>query len=177
MSELFHEYETVVIVRPDLDDAETIAIIEKLEAIVTDRDGHLLLRDDWGKRKLAYNIQNHQKGHYVLLNHLSPASLVAELERNIRNEDRVVRFMSVLMDRDVDVPDRLEKAAETRAQRAAEAAARAEAEAKAQAEAEARAAELEAMGGPEGYPREDPAQAAAPAAAETPVEAPASADE
>ena len=135
MSELFHEYETVIIVRPDLDDADTIAIIEKFEVILKDRGGHLLLRDDWGKRKMAYAIQNHQKGHYVLLNHLSPAEIVAELERNIRNEDRVIRFMTVLMDRAVDVPDRLEKAAEVRAQRAAEAKARAEEEARRAAEA------------------------------------------
>lgn len=176
MSELFHEYETVVIIRPDLDDADTVAIMEKLEAVITERDGHMLLRDDWGKRKLAFTIQNHQKGHYVLLNHLSPASLVAELERNIRNEDRVVRFLSVLMDRDVDVPDRLEKAAETRAQRAAEAAARAEAEAKAKAEAEARAAEMAAMAKQEEYKADETGAAEPPASAPNP-EASASTDD
>lgn len=140
MSELFHEYETTVIIRPDLDDADTTAIIEKFEAIIDAQGGHLLLRDDWGKKKLAYTIQNHQKGHYTLLNHLSPASLITELERNIRNEDRVIRFMTVLMDRDVDVPDRLERAAEVRAQRAAEEQARAEEEARRAAEAAEREA-------------------------------------
>ena len=89
---------------------------------------------------MAYTIHNHQKGHYVLLNHLSPAALITELERNIRNEDRVIRFMTVMMDREVDVPDRLERAAEVRAQREAEAKAKAEEDARRAAEAAERAA-------------------------------------
>lgn len=138
MTVLHHEYETVVIVRPDLDDGDTYAIIERFEKVITDNAGHVLLRDDWGKRKLAYPIDKQQKGHYVLLNHLSPAELVDELERIIRNEDRVLRFMTVLLDRAVDVPQRLESAEETRKRHAAERAARLEAEARAEAEAAAR---------------------------------------
>lgn len=163
MSELFHEYETTVIIRPDLDDADTVAIIEKLEGIIGTQGGHLLLRDDWGKKKLAYTIQNQAKGHYTLLNHLSPADLITELERNIRNEDRVIRFMTVLMDRAVDVPDRLERAAEVRAQRAAEQKAREEEEARRAAEAAERAAEHQA----ELERREQQAAAAAAAVSDT----------
>lgn len=134
---LHHEYETVVIVRPDLDDADTLAIFERFEKVITDNGGHVLLRDDWGKRKLAYTIEKQTKGHYVLLNHLSPAEIIAELERIIRNEDRVIRFMTVLLDQAVDVPERLEAAEEKRKKLAAELAARAEAEERARAEAEA----------------------------------------
>lgn len=135
---LHHEYETVVIVRPDLDDADTLSIFDRFEKVITENGGHMLLRDDWGKRKLAYTIEKQSKGHYVLLNHLSPAELVSELERIIRNEDRVIRFMTVLLDREVDVPERLEAAEEKRKKIAAELAAQAEAEARARAEAEAR---------------------------------------
>lgn len=140
---LHHEYETVVIVRPDLDDADTYAIVERFEKVITDNGGHMLLRDDWGKRKLAYTIDKQQKGHYVLLNHLSPAELVDELERIIRIEDRVIRFMTVILGRAIDVPERLESAEETRKQVEAERAARLEAEARAEAEAEARRLEHE----------------------------------
>lgn len=160
MTVLLHEYETVVIIRPDLDDADTYSIVEKIEKIIDENDGKLLLRDDWGKRKMAYVIQKQQKGHYVLFSHLSPSELNDELERNIRNEDRVIRFMTVLIDRDVDVPERLAQAEEERARREAEAKARAEAEAvraAEEAEREARAAEMRAK-------RE--AEAAAAAAAE-----------
>jgi small subunit ribosomal protein S6 len=140
-----HEYESVVIIRPDLDDADTYAIVEKVEKILEDNGGKLLIRDDWGKRKMAYVIQKHLKGHYVLFSHLSPAELNDELERNIRNEDRVIRFMTVLIDRDVDVPERMAQAKEERARREAEAKARAEADAlraAEEAEREARAAEM-----------------------------------
>ncbi len=111
---LHNEYETVVILRPDLDDAATYGLIEKFEQVITGNAGHLLIRDDWGKRKLAYPIQKHQKGHYVLISHLAPSSLVTELERRIRNEDSVIRFLTAKVADAVDVPVRLEQVAELR---------------------------------------------------------------
>lgn len=111
---LHNEYETVIIVRPDIDDAATYAMIEKFEQVVTGSGGHLLIRDDWGKRKLAYPIDKHQKGHYFLISHLAPSDLVTELERRIRNEDSVMRFLSVKMADAVDVDTRVEQAAEQR---------------------------------------------------------------
>ena len=115
---LHNEYETVIIVRPDLDDAVTVGLIEKFESVVTDAGGHLLFRDDWGKRKLAYPVQKHVKGHYFLLAHLAPSSLITELERRIRNEDSVMRFLTVKQADVVDVPTRLEQVAEMKRVRA-----------------------------------------------------------
>ncbi len=138
---LHNEYETVIIFRPDLDDAKTYGIAERLESVITENGGHLLFRDDWGKRKLAYPIQRHLKGHYLLLTHLAPAELVMELERRIRIEDNIIRFLTVKMADAVDIEPRLEQAAEYRHQQEIEAKARAEAEAAREAEAErARAA-------------------------------------
>jgi small subunit ribosomal protein S6 len=125
---IHHEYETVIIVRPDLDDADTYGIVERFEKVITENGGHLLLRDDWGKRRLAYLIDKHQKGHYVLFSHLSPAPLVSELERIIGNEDRVIRFMSVLIDTSVEVEPRLVRAEEERKERELRAKLRAEQE-------------------------------------------------
>jgi small subunit ribosomal protein S6 len=113
-----NEYETVIIIRPDLDDTATYGIVEKLEQVVTGAGGHLLIRDDWGKRKLQYPIQRHLKGHYVLLSHLAPPSLVTELERRIRIEDSIIRFLTVKLADAVDVPVRLEQVAEQRRLRA-----------------------------------------------------------
>lgn len=111
---LHNEYETVVIIRPDLDDSVTYGLIEKFEGVVSGAGGHILTREDWGKRKLAYPIQKHLKGHYVLLSHLAPSDLVTELERRIRNEDTVMRFLTTKIADAVDVPVRLEQAAEQR---------------------------------------------------------------
>jgi small subunit ribosomal protein S6 len=109
-----NEYETIVILRPDLDDSVTTGLIEKLEQIITGQGGHILLRDDWGKRKLAYPIAKHQKGHYTLIAHLAPPELVTELERRIRNEDSIIRFLTSKVDDAVDVPVRMEQMAEQR---------------------------------------------------------------
>jgi len=114
---LSHEYETLLIVRPDIEDAAVFGIAEKVEAVLTENGGHILDREDWGKRKLSYPIKKHQKGHYIRMNYLSPAELVAEIERRIRIEDDVVRFMTVRLADAVDVPTRIEQAAVQRAQR------------------------------------------------------------
>lgn len=137
---LTHEYETVVIFRPDLDDAVTKEHTEKLEAVIAENKGTMLLTDDWGKRKLAYEIENHQKGHYVLYNFLGNPTAIDEIERRIRINDSIIRFMTVKLEDNVDIPTRVASAAEERARREEEARVRAE---EAAAEA-ARIAELEA---------------------------------
>lgn len=138
---LHNEYELMLIFRPDLEDSDTAALIEKVESIVTDTDGTLLLRDDWGKRKLAYAIKNHLKGHYYLLTFAAPAASIAEIERRLRIDDRIIRFLTVRVDEDVNVAERVEQSKIIQKQRDEEAAARAAAEAEAAA---AEAAALEA---------------------------------
>lgn len=132
---MLHEYETMIVIRPDIDDAVTIGIVEKLESVISDNQGTMLIRDDWGKRKLTYPVEKHQKGHYVMLNYLVRPGVIAEFERKIRIEDNILRFLTVKVAESVDVPTRLEQAAEQRRQR--------ELEAKARALAEAREAELD----------------------------------
>lgn len=127
---MLHEYETMIVIRPDLDDAITTGIVEKLEGVVTDKQGTILLRDDWGKRKLTYPIAKQQKGHYVMLNYLVGPDVILELERRIRIDDNILRFLTVKVAEAVDVPTRLEQAAEQRRVREVEAKARAEAEAR-----------------------------------------------
>jgi small subunit ribosomal protein S6 len=114
---LSHEYETIIIIRPDIEEGMVSTITEKLEAILLENAGHVLDREDWGKRKLSYPIAKHQRGHYVRMNFLCNASLISEIERRIRNEDNVVRFMTVRLADAVDVPTRIEQAAVQRARR------------------------------------------------------------
>jgi len=153
---MLHEYELTLIVRADLDDGVIDGLVEKVEAVITDNDGHILIRDDWGKRKLAYPIQNQLKGHYFLVSFLSAATMIGELERKIRIEDKIVRFLTVRIADAVDVETRLEEAEITRKQLAEQARLRAEAEALAAAEAEAAAAAAP--------PKEQPVEFAKPEA-------------
>jgi len=124
-----HEYETIVIARPDLDASAVGAVIEKLEGIVSANGGQILDRDDWGKRKMAYAIDNHLKGHYVRMHIAAPASTIAHLERRIRLEDNLVRFMTIQLAHGIDVDAKAEAAAVVRAAREEEARKKAEAEA------------------------------------------------
>ncbi len=138
---LHHEYETILILRPGLDDGALDAILDKLEAIVKTAEGHILDRDDWGKRKLAYPIDKQLKGHYIRMNFIVTADIIAEIERRIRIEDGIVRFMTVRLANTVDIEARVEEAAVERKAREDEAKRRAEAEAEAEAAAAAAAAE------------------------------------
>ena len=138
---ILHEYELVTIFRPDLEDAALKADVEKIEGVVSENGGTLLITDDWGKRKLAYPVRKHQKGHYVLVSFLSAPTLITELERNLRIMEPVIRFLTSKVGDDVDIEARVAEAAEQRLRMAEEAARlQAEAEARAKAEEEARAA-------------------------------------
>lgn len=133
---MFHEYENVFIIRPDLDDAEVEATASKLEDAVQELGGHVLERDDWGKRKLAYSIAKYTRGHYVLLSMLMKPAELDELERRMRLDDRIIRFGVFKQGENVDVEASLTEAnarkAEAAAKKAAEEAAKAEAEAEAE---------------------------------------------
>lgn len=103
---IYNEYETTYIVQPDLPESEVTRLQEKFLGIIDARQGKLLVRDDMGKRRLAYPIGRHSYGIYVYLNYAAPADLIAELERNLRNEDTVVRFLTVLNESGIDPEER-----------------------------------------------------------------------
>jgi len=140
------EYETTFIVQPEISDEGRETMLQKLDALIEKQGAVRLGVDDVGKRKLAYEIQKFQKGHYYTLQYLDRGSAVKELERTLRLEESVLRFLTVMVNEEVtDIEGRKAAAAEEerlRKQRAAERAAR-EAEeerAREQADREARAA-------------------------------------
>jgi len=123
---LHHEYETIVIVRPDVEESGVAALAEKFEGVLTEQGGHILDRENWGSRKLAYPIAKHLRGHFIRMNYLAGSAHIAELERKLRIEDGIIRFMTVRLADAVDVPTRIEEAAVHRAQREEEERRRAE---------------------------------------------------
>lgn len=90
-----HRYETIFVVNPDLSDDETQSVINKFTGIISTTGGVQLKLDDWGRRRLAYKIDKFSQGYYVLVDFAgSPAGLM-ELERNLKIDDRIIRFLSV----------------------------------------------------------------------------------
>lgn len=100
---ILNEYETIYVARPDLTEDVMSKLTSRFEQLVGENAGTILVTDDWGKRKLAYPISRHQRGHYIYLNYVGPAAIVSEVERNLRNEDQLLRFLTVKLGDAVDV--------------------------------------------------------------------------
>ena len=117
------EYELIWIVRPDVADEDITAISERTEKVATDQGAQVLEIEDWGRRKLAYEIQKCAKGHYVRLHFLAQSEHIAEMERTLRIDDRILRFLTVKLGDRVDVETRAAEVAAEVAKRPVEAAA------------------------------------------------------
>jgi len=88
-------YEVVVIVKSDLTEEDIIALLDRCQAIITDRKGVIAKVDKWGKRRLAYEINKQKDGFYFLIDFAGDGPIVAELERNLKIDDRILKFMTV----------------------------------------------------------------------------------
>jgi len=92
------KYETIFILDPDLEDEQAQSTIEKVKGIITQSNGGILKVEDWGNRKLAYEVKKKSKGHYILIHFSGSPTLLNELERNFRVMDAVIKFQSVRLD-------------------------------------------------------------------------------
>ena len=86
-------YEALYIIVPGLDEEATKATIEKFKGIVESNAGEVAGVDEWGKRRLAYPIDYKTEGYYVLMSFNSAPEFPAELERNFKNDERIMRYM------------------------------------------------------------------------------------
>jgi small subunit ribosomal protein S6 len=113
------EYELVYVIQPDATPEREKEIQSRLEEVIARANGTILLRDDWGKRKLAYEIRKFQKGHYVLLSFVGEGGMIGELERILRLDPDVLRFLTVKAEEEVkDLEGRIARAREEQAERA-----------------------------------------------------------
>ncbi|MCL2778185.1 MAG: 30S ribosomal protein S6 [Polyangiaceae bacterium] len=97
------EYETIYILRSDVD-ADTADKVQARVADVVARDnGKLVKVEAWGRRKLAYPVAKQKKGVYVYVKYVGRGGLVAEVERNLKLQDSVLKFQTVQTNDNVDV--------------------------------------------------------------------------
>ena len=90
-------YELVCVIQPDLDETAFNSLLDRVKGWVTESNGVVDKVDIWGRRKLAYNIRKQREGQFVLLNiSLQPAA-TAELERNLRYQEPIMRHMLSLV--------------------------------------------------------------------------------
>jgi small subunit ribosomal protein S6 len=157
-------YETFVIVDPDLSQEQREQVIQRVEDLITQMDGYLVITDEWGERKLAYDIKKRSRGFYVRFDYCGLSPLVNEIERFFRIDDRALKYMTVVLDKAVDLEKVKEEKAEAESKAAME-------EAPAESSPTAETAPVEEA------PAEDTAVADAPAEDTTVTEAPADAGE
>lgn len=91
-------YEHLLIARQDISAQQVDALATHLKTIVEGEGGKVEKQEYWGLRSLAYRIKKNRKGHYVLLNINSPARAVQELERQLKINEDVLRFLTVKVD-------------------------------------------------------------------------------
>ena len=88
-----NQYELLYIITPELDEEATKACVEKFSGVVTANGGEVVAVDEWGKRRLAYAIDYKTEGYYVLVTFNGDAALPAELERNCKIDEKILRYM------------------------------------------------------------------------------------
>lgn len=89
------QYETMYILKSDLEAEKTSELVSKYQSIVTEHGGEINQLDEMGKRRLAYEIDHHRDGFYVLMQYSADTDLTPELERQMRIDDNVLRFLTV----------------------------------------------------------------------------------
>ncbi|GAB6144265.1 30S ribosomal protein S6 [Desulfocicer niacini] len=98
-------YETIFIADPDLQEDARKNLFDKFTNLLAQENGILVDFDDWGNRKLAYEIKKKARGHYVCMTYGGNGALVTELERNFRLDDKIMKFMTVLLEKNVNPSD------------------------------------------------------------------------
>jgi small subunit ribosomal protein S6 len=96
------EYETIYILRPDTPNDGVGTINQRVRQIMEQMGGKVLKLDNWGKRKLAYEVKKQLKGIYLYWHYLANPGVVEEIERNLRMLDNVIRYYTVKVDENVD---------------------------------------------------------------------------
>ncbi|MDR1735404.1 MAG: 30S ribosomal protein S6 [Oscillospiraceae bacterium] len=99
MAKLLAKYETVFIIAPTLSEEDAAAVIEKFRALAEQyAEPDTVVADDWGKRRLAYEINDFTEGYYALISFTSKPDFPAELDRVFKITDSIIRSLIVCKD-------------------------------------------------------------------------------
>ena len=104
-----NHYETIYIANPTLDDDSLKEAIDKFSDLIKKLKGTIVKVNEWGKRKLAYDVKRFDKGYYVVLDFCALPKMVTELERNLKLDDRILKYITVKIDENVDPKDLVSK--------------------------------------------------------------------
>ncbi len=137
-------YETTIVIDPQLKSTEIEDVIKKATTFITDHGGEIVEQNEWGKKRLAYEINRKQYGYYVLIRFKAPGQVIKLLEREYRLSEPIMRYLTIVVDKKMLKFEALKKRqAEAKAEEAEAAAEAAEARRAAAAAEEAKEAVTE----------------------------------
>lgn len=99
---MLREYDFTVITKGDLPEGESAKVLAGYEGLMTREGGEILKRDDWGLKKLAYPMKKQFRGYYVNYDFVGTPASVAEMERLMRIDDNILRYLVVRVDENTD---------------------------------------------------------------------------
>ena len=98
-----NRYETIAIIDPDLNDEGREPVLSRVNQLVDQQKGFYVKADAWGMKKLAYEIKKRVRGYYVAFDFCGNGAIVDEIERFFRIDDRIIKYMTVVTEKDADV--------------------------------------------------------------------------
>ncbi|HHU77948.1 MAG: 30S ribosomal protein S6 [Caldicoprobacterales bacterium] len=93
-----NKYESIYIIKPTVEEEGIKALVERFSGLIEQQGGQVENVDEWGKRRLAYPIEDFKEGYYVMMNFSADADVPQELERNYKITDSVIRFLTIRID-------------------------------------------------------------------------------
>ena len=112
-------YETLYIVNPELDDENHKAVVDKFKDLIEKEKGVIVKLEEWGKQRLAYQVKKFDQGAYVLMDYCGGPGVTAELERDLKLDDRILKYQTVKLADDVDPQALVNKEEEAKKETAA----------------------------------------------------------
>jgi small subunit ribosomal protein S6 len=98
MAETKHTYELTYIVNAVLSDDQIKSVVERVDKYISEHDGEILQKDEWGSRRLSYPINKKRNGYYVNLYFKAPGDIVSRFERSLQIDDDILRYLTLRMD-------------------------------------------------------------------------------
>ncbi|MRG72718.1 30S ribosomal protein S6 [Alphaproteobacteria bacterium HT1-32] len=102
-------YETVMIARQDISGAQAEGLIETFSTLIGEQGGSVTKNEYWGLKSLAYRMDKNRKGHYALMNIDAPAPAIAEMERQMRLNEDVLRYLTIRVEEHETEPSAMMK--------------------------------------------------------------------
>ena len=102
-------YETLYIISPELGDEDYKAVVDKHKDLIENEKGVIVKLDEWGKRKLAYELKKFDQGFYVLMDYCGEKGLTDEIARALKLDDRVLKYQTIKLGDNVNPEDLIAK--------------------------------------------------------------------